>query len=175
MYFLLTGHAPFATGSIAARLLKHRTERPVDIAELRTEVPKSLIDLCERMMEKSPEDRFASMADVVAALQIWRATQHHESRFGDRVPSQVLLPADAVRPLPAASAPAANPEEAAGQERREVQQLLSCLDHSMRVRSPDVPVSTGTAILLSSLRDHIDALLELEHRETPSKPPKENR
>jgi len=47
-------------------------------------------------------------------------------------------------------------------QRREVQQLLACLDSSLREALPDRPVSDGVTVLLSTLRDHIETMLEQE-------------
>jgi len=149
LYFMLTGHAPFATGSIATRLLRHRTERAESIGQLRPEVPQSLVDLCEKMMEKSPDDRFASMDEVVVALESWLKEQN---------PSKDDEPIS----LEMADEPNNEPEQEltpVERQKREVQQLLACLDSSLREGTPDRPVSMGVAVLLSTLRDHIEALL----------------
>ncbi len=150
LYFMLTGHAPFAAGSIATRLLRHRTERAESIGHLRPAVPQSLVDLCEKMMEKSPDDRFSTMAEVVAALETWLKEQNPSQ--DDEEPISLEM-ADEPDEGPAADL---TPVE---RQRREVQQLLACLDSSLREASPDRPVSLGVAVLLSTLRDHIEVLL----------------
>jgi serine/threonine-protein kinase len=64
LYFLLSGQAPFPTGSVVERLLKHQhDERP-----RLTNVSPRLAELCLRMMARSPAERLPSAAAVRAAL-----------------------------------------------------------------------------------------------------------
>lgn len=71
LYFLLTGHPPFPEGSLAQRIAKHQLEKPADIRLDRPDCPEELIAICDRMMEKKPEDRYQSVAEVAEALTIW--------------------------------------------------------------------------------------------------------
>ncbi len=57
LYFLLTGRPPFPEGSISERLLKHQTTKPDSIFKTRPDAPPSLVDICETMMSKKPDDR----------------------------------------------------------------------------------------------------------------------
>lgn len=68
LYYLLTGRAPFSTKTDAERATIKQSKRPLPIADLRADTPPALADLCERMMALKPEDRVASMTDVLAAL-----------------------------------------------------------------------------------------------------------
>jgi serine/threonine protein kinase len=67
-YQMLTGRPPFAAGNSMALLLKHVSERPRPIAELRPEAPKALCDAIERALRKSPEDRWPTAAAFRDAL-----------------------------------------------------------------------------------------------------------
>lgn len=64
LYFLLTGHPPFPTGSLAQRLMKHQVEEPAPITNDRPDVPLAIVDICNRMMSKKPEDRYQSAGEV---------------------------------------------------------------------------------------------------------------
>lgn len=68
LYFLLTGHPPFS-GSQAERLLKHQMQEPKPIGDIRSDVPAGLIEVCRRMMAKSPTERLQSAHNVAQALQ----------------------------------------------------------------------------------------------------------
>jgi serine/threonine-protein kinase len=68
LYFLLTGRAPFSATTDAERAKIKASKRPIPLNELRSDTPQQLVDLCNRMMELNPADRFASLADVAAAL-----------------------------------------------------------------------------------------------------------
>ena len=72
-YFLLSGRPPFAEGTISERLLKHQSEQPESLFVLRSELPPSLIQICERMMEKKPEDRYQTAAELSVILSDWLA------------------------------------------------------------------------------------------------------
>jgi serine/threonine protein kinase len=73
LYFLLTGGPPFPEGSISERLLKHQTAKPESIFKTRPDAPPSLVDICETMMSKKPDERFQSAGDVAARLKEWLA------------------------------------------------------------------------------------------------------
>jgi eukaryotic-like serine/threonine-protein kinase len=90
LYFLLTGGPPFPEGSISERLLKHQTTKPESIFKFRADVPPSLVDICETMMAKKPDERFQSAGDVAARLKEWLADRgrtigggHLENQGGD--------------------------------------------------------------------------------------------
>jgi serine/threonine protein kinase len=73
LYFLITGGPPFPEGSISERLLKHQTAKPEPIFKTRPDAPPSLVDICETMMSKKPDERFQSAGDVAARLKEWLA------------------------------------------------------------------------------------------------------
>ncbi|MEX0614210.1 MAG: serine/threonine-protein kinase, partial [Pirellulales bacterium] len=73
LYFLLTGGPPFPEGSISERLLKHQTSRPETIFRSRPDAPPSLVDICETMMAKKPDERFQSAGEVAEHLKSWLA------------------------------------------------------------------------------------------------------
>ncbi len=69
LYFLLTGHPPFPDGTLAQRIAKHQTEQPRDVREIRRDCPDALAHICNKMMQKRPEDRYQSSVEVKAALK----------------------------------------------------------------------------------------------------------
>ena len=71
LYFMLTGRPPFAEGSISARLLAHQSRKPEPIGKMRPDVPAGLVAVCEKMLEKRPGDRFATVADLISAVSEW--------------------------------------------------------------------------------------------------------
>jgi tRNA A-37 threonylcarbamoyl transferase component Bud32 len=80
LYFLLTGHAPFPTGTLPERILKHQTQQPPDISVERPDTPQSLIDICKKMMAKKPADRYQTAAEVSGVLAGWRPGEHRVKR-----------------------------------------------------------------------------------------------
>ena len=70
-YFVLTGHAPFPEGSLTERLMKHQTETPSSIRDDRSDIPQELVDICTRMMIKSPDERIQTAEEVMRELGMW--------------------------------------------------------------------------------------------------------
>lgn len=82
-YQMVTGRVPFTAGNSMALLLKHVSERPRPILELRPETPKSLRDVIERALMKAPEDRWptaSAMRDALVAEGVVGATWRGERR-----------------------------------------------------------------------------------------------
>jgi WD40 repeat protein len=68
LYYLLTGRVPFPGGDALAKLMKHKTEEPRPIEQLRPEVPPPLASIIRTLMAKQPEARYRTPAQLVAAL-----------------------------------------------------------------------------------------------------------
>jgi len=69
LFFLLAGQPPFQANSVMALLLQHREAPVPSLQNLRPEIPAELDSIFQRMLAKKPEDRFASMVEVVRALE----------------------------------------------------------------------------------------------------------
>jgi serine/threonine protein kinase len=69
LYFLLTGQPPYDGSSLMAVLLKHREAPIPSLSATRSDVPKALERIFERMMAKKPEDRPVSLSEVVRELE----------------------------------------------------------------------------------------------------------
>jgi len=67
-YQMLAGQPPFAGGNTPAIMMKQVTEKPVPLNERAADVPNDLAAIVMRLLEKAPEQRFATGQDVVAAL-----------------------------------------------------------------------------------------------------------
>ncbi len=78
LYFLLTGHPPFQKGTLAQRMVAHQMQEPPSIFEDRPSAPGGLVEICQRMMAKKPEDRFQTAEEVSEALQTWTETFQRE-------------------------------------------------------------------------------------------------
>ncbi len=68
LFFLLTGGPVFPKSSLIGRILAHRVDLPPKLSVVRKDVPEALDAVFQRMVAKSPDDRFALMDEVVAAL-----------------------------------------------------------------------------------------------------------
>ena len=71
LYKLLAGNSPFSGPQYkthAEKLVGHLKETPTPVQQLRTDVSAELAAVIERMMAKSPADRFATPVEVAAAM-----------------------------------------------------------------------------------------------------------
>lgn len=68
-YFMLTGRRPFNARTLAGYLDKHLHRPPRPPRELMPGVPHELEDVCLRLMQKEPMDRYASASHLLHALE----------------------------------------------------------------------------------------------------------
>lgn len=65
---MLTGRLPYEAKSDLGALLAHLRAEPLDVRELRPEVPSWLAQVVRRLLEKKPQDRYPSAEAVSADL-----------------------------------------------------------------------------------------------------------
>ncbi len=66
LFELLTGRVPFTEGDVTYH---HRHTPPPDPRELAKDIPDAVAELILRLMQKSPDDRFAETSEVTEALR----------------------------------------------------------------------------------------------------------
>jgi serine/threonine-protein kinase len=70
LYALLTGRPPYAERDFLRTLLKVRSpESPPPVRFLRPEVPEALAQICQKCLNKRPEDRYGSAREFAEALR----------------------------------------------------------------------------------------------------------
>jgi serine/threonine-protein kinase len=69
LYYCVTGQYPFPQGTSAEKMMAHQFKEPTPVRDLNPEVPPELVDVIQRLMQKAPENRYASAAEVVEALR----------------------------------------------------------------------------------------------------------
>ncbi|HEY1860968.1 MAG TPA: serine/threonine-protein kinase, partial [Gemmataceae bacterium] len=67
-YFLLTGKVPFPGGNTMEKLIRHSTEAAVPIDALRADLPAGVVAIVNRLLQKQPEARFQTPAELAGAL-----------------------------------------------------------------------------------------------------------
>jgi serine/threonine protein kinase len=92
LYYCLTGRYPFPEGTAAEKMLAIQIKQPTPIRELLPTLPDDITAVVERLMQKTPESRYASMAEAIDAL---RSVQGN-------APTTVSA---ATRPAPSSSGP----------------------------------------------------------------------
>ncbi len=91
LHYLLTGHPPFDEGMLMVRMLAHREKCPPNLCEVRKDVPTSLDDIFQKLMAKSPQDRYASATELLCALETVQAdVERLEAEVGEQ--SSLTIP-----------------------------------------------------------------------------------
>ena len=94
LYELLTGELPFRGEGFVAVAMQHVNEPPPSVLDRRGDVPPRLALAIERAMAKRPEDRQASMDELVADLE---ASMRDVDGYGDESERTLVVPAAARR------------------------------------------------------------------------------
>jgi serine/threonine protein kinase len=115
-YQMLTGRLPFSAGNSMALLLKHVSEPPRPISELRPETPKILRETIERALMKSPEDRWPNASAMREALLSerggvppWRSEHREPVRYTSPSPDAPRAEQRAVSPRRGTASPEPRP------------------------------------------------------------------
>ena len=68
LYEMLSGRAPFDSANPTGLVLAHVTKEPPDLGELVPSLPVALVRLVHRLLAKRPADRYASVDELVQAI-----------------------------------------------------------------------------------------------------------
>jgi len=84
-YHALTGHPPFEGPTHAVIMAKHLTEPLTPVTQRRTDASAGYVAVCERLLEKDREDRYANPTELIDELQAviegrWDPTPQFKSR-----------------------------------------------------------------------------------------------
>ena len=69
LYHMCSGQVPFPTPSLPEKLFAHQAMEPAPLAQLVPNVAPGLSEVVQRMMSKSPDDRYATPLQVAQALE----------------------------------------------------------------------------------------------------------
>ena len=69
LYYFMTGRYPFPDGSAVEKMMAHQYKQPTPVKELCPECPDELVEVVDRLMQKTPEARYSSSEEVVEALR----------------------------------------------------------------------------------------------------------
>ena len=68
-YQLLTGHYPFEGEDLATITHKITKSKPVDVREIRAELPEIASKILEKALQKTPEKRFQTASEIAKAIR----------------------------------------------------------------------------------------------------------
>ena len=106
LYFFLTGHPPFTEGTLTQRLIWHQSKPFPPLTDTRIDCPVSLSAILNKMVEKKPEDRYQSAAEVAEACRQWLADNVGADWKQSRLPLSHASARAALPPRDLYSAPA---------------------------------------------------------------------
>jgi serine/threonine protein kinase len=69
IYHMFAGHVPFPGPSLPEKLYSHQALEPTPLDQLVPGLPQGLIEVVQRMMRKSPDERYATPLQVAQALE----------------------------------------------------------------------------------------------------------
>jgi serine/threonine-protein kinase len=92
LFQILTGRFPFDAINYAALVTKILHEPPISADTLRPDVPSGLAAVISRMLAKKPEQRFADMRELSAALAPFQNAPSQFSSFMSDAPTQIATP-----------------------------------------------------------------------------------
>ncbi len=72
LFHMIAGRPPFTGETPLALAMQHVQTEPPNIAELRADLPPTLIDLVNKLLAKEPDNRFSTPGDVLEALRVGR-------------------------------------------------------------------------------------------------------
>jgi WD40 repeat protein len=90
LFHLLTGRSPFPEGSVQDKLARHATAPLPPLTTLRPDAPAELAAILARMTEKNPADRYATPAEVAAALAPFAQFGSSQPQFAGRKRRRLL-------------------------------------------------------------------------------------
>ena len=103
MYRALTGSFPFDAPSLHALMMAITTQPLRPVTSLEARVDPAFAAIVERALRKEPSARFASAAEMRAAIEPWT----HASRRGGRAGTAMLAPVASSSPLAGTTGPVA--------------------------------------------------------------------
>lgn len=142
LFEMLTGVAPFHSNTPATVMYRHLTERPRSVHAVRADVPASVDAVISKMLEKRPEARYQTPAEVVSALEGVEGT----------IPVTVVSPKPLAPPLAQRRTPFVLPTTTAIGIGVLVGVLLvvTIIGFALASRSPIGAVSTATITTLNT-------------------------
>ncbi len=69
LYHMLTGQVPFPSPSLPEKLFAHQAMEPTPVEQLAPGLDEGFVEVVRKMMRKSPDERYATPAQVIQALE----------------------------------------------------------------------------------------------------------
>ena len=83
LFFLLTGKPPYEGATRVDTIIAHCTQPIPDLRTFRSDIPEAQVNLVNRLMAKSPDDRYqdadALIKDLKSIIQEWKVRRNDET------------------------------------------------------------------------------------------------
>jgi eukaryotic-like serine/threonine-protein kinase len=181
IYHMLSGTVPFPGPSLPEKVFAHQAVEPTPLDQMVPGLPKGLAEIVQRMMRKSPDERFATPLQVAQALEPYGGDDYFGVRRRDGAP-QWAEPAsqsdDAVQPLetkPVAALVQTAAAPAGPKSLRSVANTAGSVPQAVDPTPLLTPITEfeepGEEVLLVLDPDPLPSLSEGQLRPTPSPSP----
>jgi hypothetical protein len=94
LFYLLTGRPPFSGETLIERLIAHREQPVPRLSAIRPDVPAKVDLVLDRMLAKSPTDRFASLGELIGELEAFRSGSPERAAVPQAAVSNNAAPRD---------------------------------------------------------------------------------
>lgn len=161
LYYLLTAAPTYHGDTVMEKLLAHREQPIPSLCEWREDVPVELDEIWKRSVAKRPEDRFASMAELIAALESLHVQPGRSPSIVPSIPANsptavidhtVDLTAPTAMPVPASSDFEQTAIVAGASSHRSPQTAAGSPSHASAPRrlltKPATIIATSVAVIL---------------------------
>src|SRR5215831_4962836 len=138
LYFLLTGREPFPGPTVLRRLVAHQEHPAPSLRAVRPDVSPALEAAYQKMMAKKPEDRPASMSEVIALLHASKPSSHDTGPVAPPPESSLAQAVTKERPLERGGPPRTTIDSEIFARRMDSEDMLSDRELSLRDLIMDV-------------------------------------
>jgi serine/threonine protein kinase len=97
LYYCLSGRYPFPEGTAVEKMMCHQSKTPTPLKELAPDTADELIAVIEKLMQKTPADRYANCQEVIEVLRPFAASAPVVRRPSAQMPPRAPIP----KPMPA--------------------------------------------------------------------------
>ena len=84
LFYLLTGQAVYGGDTLVKKILAHRESRIPSIQKIRPDAPEQIDRLFSKMVAKNADERYQTMTEVIADLELWL---NHQTPSVNRPPT----------------------------------------------------------------------------------------
>jgi serine/threonine-protein kinase len=163
LYQALTGHIPYEADTYPALLIQIVSQPPTDIAHWRPDLDPALARVVMRVLSREASHRYASFADLRAALAPWR---HDDARGAPTAPS----PQGRAAPTQPDGTPASSPEAVTVQRPPSAPRPAATQPPTAALPAPPSRLGALAAVVVALAVAMVSAAVWLARHPDPARP-----